>query len=198
MSAAALEALAERRRIIGMLPHDDVLARWLDPAEVGPLDGGTLRHLLAAGIDPADIVHPWSICRARVIFDGNGRYRPDRVGQPALIIGVLDNGLVDIAAWHPSTGRIATRLGVGAVLGLSAVDDGCGSASRPLPVWRDPVGWLLAHRCGIVIVDWERAAHLLAGAVLQPEDEAHSAELTRRLRVLPPVIVAPRQIGAAA
>jgi hypothetical protein len=154
--------------------------------------------LLDAGIDPADIASPWLICRARVIFGGNGRYRPDRIGEPALIIGVLDNGLVDIAAWHPSTGRIATRLGVGAVLGLSAVDDGCGSASRPLPVWRDPVGWLLAHRCGIVIVDWGRTAHLLAGAVLQPEDKAHGAELTRRLRVLPPVIVAPRQIGAPA
>jgi hypothetical protein len=198
MSAAALGALAERRRIIGMLPHDDVLARWLDPAEVGRLDGETLRQLLGMGIDPADIASPLSICRARVIFDGNGRYRPDGVGEPALIIGVLDNGLVDIAAWHPSTGRIGTRLGAGAVLGLSAVDDECGSARRPLPVWRHPGGWLLAHRRGIVIVDWDRAAHLLAGAVLQPEDEAHSAELTRRLRVLPPVIVAPRQIGAAA
>ena len=82
MSAAALGALAERRRIIGMLPHDDVLARWLDPAEVGPLDGGTLRHLLDAGIDPADIASPWSICKAHVIFDGNGRYGPDRSGQP--------------------------------------------------------------------------------------------------------------------
>jgi hypothetical protein len=198
MSAAALEALAERRRIIGMLPHDDVLALWLDPAEVGPLDGVTLRHLLDAGIDPADIYSPWSISRARVIFDSNGRYLPNPVGEPALIIGVLDDGLVDIAAWHPSTGRIATRLGVGACLGLSAVEDGYGSASRPLPVWRDPMGWLLAHRCGIVIVDWERAAHLLAGAVLQPEDEAHSTELTRRLRMLPPVIVAPRQVGAPA
>jgi hypothetical protein len=198
MSAAALEALAERRRIIGMLPHDDVLARWLDPAEVGPLDGGTLRHLLDAGIDPADIASPWSICRAHVIFDGNGRYGPDRSGQPALIIGVLDNGLVDIAAWHPSTGRIATRLGVGACLGLHTVDDGYGSANRPLPVWRTPIEWLRHGRHGIVVVNWARAAHLLAGAVLQPEDEAHGIDLTRRLRLLPPVIVAPRQTGAVA
>jgi hypothetical protein len=197
MSAAALQMLAERRRVIGMLPHDDVLARWLDPAEVGQLDGETLRQLLGMGIDPADIASPWPIGRARVIYDGK-RYLPNLVGEPTLIIGVLDDGLVDIAAWHPSTGRIGTRLGVGACLGPDSVDDGYGSASRPLPVWRTPIEWLRHHRHGIVVVDWERAAHLLAGAVLQPEDEAHSAELARRLRVLPPVIVAPRQIGAAA
>jgi hypothetical protein len=193
MTAAALEMLPERRRVVGMLPHDDVLAMWFDPAEVGPLDDGTLQRLLGMGIDPADIGSPWSIRRMRVAYDSEGRYTPTPVGEPALIIGVLDDGLIDFAAWHPPTGRIGTRLGVGAVLGLSAVSEGYGHADRPLPVWRDPLAWLKAHRHGIVVVDPARAAHLLAGAVLQPEDKAHRAELTRLLRVPPPVIVAPRQ-----
>jgi hypothetical protein len=190
--------LEERRRVIGMLPQDDVLATWLDPVEVGPLDDGTQRRLLEMGIDLADIACPWPLGRMRVAYGCEGGYTPCPVGEPALIIGVLDEGLIDLAAWHPGSCRIASRLGIGACLGQGqAGREGYGSAERPLQVWRDPVKWLRARRCGIVVVDWARAAHLLAGAVLQPEDQAHAIELTRRLRVLLPVIVAPRQVGAA-
>ena len=115
------------------------------------------------------------------------------VGEFAFVFAVIDCGtIIDAAAWQPKTGKIATRLGFGGMLGEGQVGrDEIGTTGRPLPVWRDPVGWLKAGRCGVVIAEPDLAAHRLAGIVISGEDHKHGRELRKRLRLPSPMIVSP-------
>jgi hypothetical protein len=176
-------------------PPNDALALWLDPTEASPLDDETLSRLRSMGIDIEAITTPWCVSWTHVNFESSGnRYVPMATGEPALIFGVIDDGLIDLVAWHPMSGRIGTRLGIGACLGQGQIGrDGCGYTGRPLLVWRSPIEWLRHHRCGLVIADWAAAAHLLAGVILLPEDGGFGIEIVRRLRLPSPVIVKQRR-----
>src|SRR5689334_20846344 len=104
---------------------EDVLALLEDPDEAASLDGGTLANLLAEGIDIMAITSPWCVSRAHVTFQPRAdRYVPIVTGEPALIFGILDDGLIDLAAWWPTGGKIGTRLGVGACLGQGQIGRG--------------------------------------------------------------------------
>jgi hypothetical protein len=61
-----------------------------------------------------------------------------------------------------------------------------------MPVFCTPLRWLKADRRGLVIADPLLAAHRLSGLILEAEDEAHAAELSRILSVPPPTIVVSR------
>jgi hypothetical protein len=178
---------------------EDVLALLEDdPAEAGPLDHVTLASLFAQGIDAPAIATPWCVSRAHVCFlPWANRYVPMCTGEPALIFGILDDGLIDLAAWWPAGGKIGTRLGIGACLGQGQIGrDGLGMADRPIPVFRNPLTWLRQNRRGLVVADWDAAAHLLSDVALRPEDERHGIELSRRLRVRPPIIVSRVRLAA--
>jgi len=109
--------------------------------------------------------------------------------SPDDILAVIDQGIIDAVAWQPSTGQVATRLGVGAMLGEGQIGrEGIGSVNLALPVWRTPLDWLRAGRCGVVVLDWNAAAFVLSGLILKAEDKAHRLELTRRLTPVPPTI----------
>ena len=68
-----------------------------------------------------------------------GRYEPGTVGgEFALVIAIIDSGtIIDLASWAPKSGRMATRKGVGAMLGQGQIGrDGVGTgavavAARP-------------------------------------------------------------------
>jgi hypothetical protein len=180
--------------------NSDLLDLLVNPEEASALDHLTLTSLLALGIDMMAIASPWCLSRAHVAFLPRAdRYMPLCTGEPALIFGILDPGPIDLAAWWPTGDRIGTRLGVGASLGQGQIGrDGLGIADRPIPVFRNPLTWLRRHREGLVVADWKAASHLLSDLALRPENEGHGAELTRRLRLPPPIIVSRRKAKIAA
>jgi hypothetical protein len=178
---------------------EDVLALLEEnPDEAADLDCATIANLLAQGVDALAIGSPWCVRRAYVSFQPWGdSYLPLCTGEPALIFGIFDRGLIDLAAWWPAGGKIGTRLGIGACLGQGQIGrDGLGMADRPIPVFRNPVTWLRQNRRGLVVADWDAAAHLLSDVALRPEDERHGIELSRRLRVRPPIIVSRMRLAA--
>jgi hypothetical protein len=159
-------------------------------AELAPLDGKTISRLVARGIDPHALAVPLQVGRARVLFDGKGRYSPTSMGESVLLFPIIANRLIDLAAWHGPSGRIATRLGDGACLGQGQIGlNGLGTTGEALPVWRSPIEWLKADRVGIVIADCALAARMLAGLTLRAEDLAHQAALAKSLLMPPPTIV---------
>ncbi len=178
-----------------------------DPAEGAGLDGRTLAWLRHQGVPLDAITSPIAVRVARVVFDPDDRYRPcTYVGAFALVIPVpadpaeivTDLGAIDLGAWAPKSGRIATRLGEVFALGAEQVGvDGLGTTGLPLPVHRDPLGWLRAGRRRIVIADWDLAAFALRGLLLEAEDDAHRRDLIRRLTPLPPTVVVSGRRAAA-
>ena len=165
----------------------DALALFLDPDETATPDQTALDWLRDRGVAIDAITSPWGVRVARVVFDG-ARYAPaPRVGSFAFIFAIIDGDIIDAAAWEPKTGKIASRFGIGALLGEGQIGrDQLGTMGRALPVWRSPLEWLRDGRKGVVIVDAQRAAHVLAGATIKPEDDFHRRELKRLLRVPPP------------
>src|SRR5471030_748715 len=72
------------------------------------------------GISAVDLGDPWPVLADHVVFEGdyflfagaNGEK-----GEPAFTFVVISNvGLIDIAAWHPQTNRLAVWLGHGFAL----------------------------------------------------------------------------------
>lgn len=171
----------------------DITGLYEDPDEVSPPNQQALGWLHRQGISPQAAGSPWALHVCRAIFDGCGGYQPIVLGDFAWALPVTDDReIVDIVAWAPSSGEIGSRLGIGCSLGEGEIgQDGFGTTGLPLRVWRNPLGWLLAERQGIVIVDVELAAHRLAGLGLQAEDWMHADELRRVLCVPPPVVLAP-------
>lgn len=170
-----------------------------DPSEIGPLGQKHIDWLLAQGIDAIAIAHPLAIGAAKVLFDGT-LYTPNALGEVALILPVIDHGLVDLVAWSPRSGAIGTRLGIGGCLGQGQIGrDGIGTHAGALAVHRDPLGWLRADRQGVVIADAERAAHLLSGLIVTAADVEHGRALDALCRehLNLPTIMIPEQRAAA-
>jgi len=182
------------------------LELFRDPTEGSKPEQSDIDWLLNQGITIDAIASPWAVHAARVVFDDRGGFLPcPGVGGFAFVFAVIDCGtIIDAAAWQPKSGKIATRLGFGAMLGEGQIGrDEIGTTGRPLPVWRDPVEWLKAGRCGVVIADPVLAAHRLAGIVISGEDHKHGRELRKGLRLPSPMIVSPHgnsnsYLGAAA
>ncbi len=173
---------------------------WFESAsESGPLDQRAYRWLRAQNVSLETITLPCPIRSARVVFDGEPpRYEPNTLGVFAYILPVLDGGLIDTAAWQPKTGQLAARWGRAYALGQGQLGiNEIGTTGRAMPIWRTPWGWLRNDRCGLVIVDHGLAAHRLAGVVLKAETSSHAADLTRRLRVLPPTVLIKNESLAA-
>jgi len=176
-----------------------------DPDAPTSLDQRALDWLLAQGIG-IDVVGsfgklemvPLAVQCARVILDGYGGYIASGIGDFAYILPVIRDSIIDLVAWVPRTGEIATRDGIGAMLGEGHVGcDGWGTTGRAIPVFRSPLNWLRADRQGLVIVNPDLAARRLAGAILDAEDVAHRQELTDLLRLPPPAILVPEERMAA-
>ncbi len=185
-------------------PTREVSRLYDDPAEARAPDQLTIHWLRRLGVSWSAITHPWAVYVSRVIFDGQGGYLPSPVGHHVLLLPIVDGRrvVVDIVAWSPKTRELGTRLGVSGLLGEDLIGvDGLGTTGLPIPVFSDVPSWLRADRGGLVVINWEAAAHRLSGVIIKPQScgRAFVEELKRWL-VVPAVIVieAPSQLGHAA
>ena len=143
------------------------------------------------GVRGIDLGIPWPVLADRVVFEGEFFSFADDVGMVGdqvftmVVFGSAD--MIDVAAWHPQTNRLAVWFGEGFALGE-------GQIYRPippagLPVFRTPIGWLRAKRCGIVIIRKSYAREILGEVpLLIAEDEQHRSELKNLLGVAGPDI----------
>ena len=178
----------------------DPYGLFRDPEEAQPPRQCDLDRLHQWGVSAHGMSSPVPILVSNVLFDGRGGYSPYRVGEFAYVIPIIEDcEIIDFAAWDFRSNRIATRIGLGSCLGQEQIGvGGAGTTGLALPVWRNPLGWLLAERKGLIIADRELAAHLVSGLCLKAEDREHAAELRRVLRVRSPSICAPSSRRAVA
>jgi hypothetical protein len=111
-------------------------------------------------------------------------------GRDAFILPIEGpTGINDLIAFDPETGLLATWLGRAFAINEASIWEP-NLDGDPLPVWRDPIGWLKANRQGIVLLKPEQAYSYLdhlPGVIA--EDVQHGEELERLLwtprRVVP-------------
>jgi hypothetical protein len=178
--------------------NPDAVAAYCDANEAGTPDNATIRWLLDQSVTIEAMTAPLSILTGHVVYQPAGTYIPNTFGEFACILPAFDGeGLADLVAWSPRSGRIASRLGIAALLGEGQAERAATNlAGAPLPVWRTPLDWLRAARRGVVIVDRPRAAHLLGGLSVFTDDAALARDL-RGLRVpAPRVITADMRMAA--
>jgi len=133
------------------------------------------------GVPALHLASPWPLLVDKVVFEGKFFAFADDLGVPgelAFTIVVISNaGMIDIAAWQPETKRLAVWCGEGFALGERQVHH-TNPMAGGLYVFRSPIAWLRAGRCGIVIVQDQFARTVLADVpVLVAEDEPHRKEL---------------------
>jgi hypothetical protein len=163
---------------------------------------GALSWLRAQGVHPDALSLPDLPCAASIIFSDHAplfEFADEAAEEPTskALIFLERSGFgepVDLVAWTlKPRPRLASWLG-SSVLGADLLDAVWRLAERgALPIWRSPLGWLRAHRDGVVIVDGSSAAVALraAGGPFMAEDFAHAAELRRLLRPPEPSILTP-------
>jgi hypothetical protein len=177
------------------------LAELLDPPghqrtiRLAHLQGRNLRQreidrFRELGIPALQLGRPWMVLANRVVFDGEFFAFADDIGmfgEDVFTIPVFGNaGMIDIAAWHPKTDRLAVWCGEGFALGEGQIRHPIPLA-QGLPVFRTPIGWLRARRCGIVISRRSLAREILGDVpLLIAEDEQHRSELKELLGLAGP------------
>lgn len=145
------------------------------------------------GVAALDLGSPWPVLVDKVVFNGEYFVFADDIGpagELAFTFVVLSNaGMIDIAAWQPATNRLAVWLGEGFALGERQIHHP-NPLANGLHVFRSPIGWLRAGRCGIVILRPQFARAVLADVpVLVAEDNQHRKELQELFQLLGPEII---------
>lgn len=180
----------------------------MEHARGSGLRGADFAWLLAQGI-PGKI-SAWRcaggfdlLLRDSVVFGRGQRFEfarflrdpeEDRVAAYTLLARDAGGAALDVVAWHPRTGRLATWLGRAGLLGL---EHPCpGTAEDPLIVYRDPAAWLEDQRRGVVVVDERLArAELLDAGTIMAADIAHGTALEAMLsKVRLPSILVPAEV----
>ena len=146
-----------------------------------------LRWLLRQGISDAAL---WPISGATVRFDRSA-FDLDDSGERALIFRAEDCGeVIDIVAWQPRTGKLASWRGQAFCLG--DVGDVFNPATYffggALHVHETPLQWLLAEREGILILRPDLAHAYLANNRLVCSDAAHARQVERWLEPPKPTV----------
>lgn len=120
----------------------------------GPLSQRELGWFLRQRVTLDALLRPWPIGATKVRFDGH-TFEPDPNGVRAITFAVIDyREVIDIAAWQPRTGQLASFQGQAFCLGdlddlfnpAIYFDDGA------LRIHASPLEWLTANREGIVIL----------------------------------------------
>lgn len=164
----------------------------VDPAALGPAQFRLVYRYPHQ--EPVDWL--FEVRRARVQFLPRRRFAFawERCAEaaetvPALIIPATDGmEIVDLVAWHPKTGRLASlERRAGWLAGPAPLP------GEPLVVFADPLGWLAAWRAGLVVVHESLARpFLLEQSGLQAADVAHGKALQAMLsKVRLPEILVP-------
>ena len=139
----------------------------------------------------------WGVDRVAV---EDGWYDPDPAGRAAVIVGVYDNGLIDLVATGLASRRIARRQGCGVILGLEALDRAL-AYEETLHLRRDPIEWLQRGETGAVVLDWRRAPYMLTDlAGIACSTSRLAAQVDKALRQplrVPPLFVREDRRAAA-
>src|SRR6516162_4995755 len=139
-----------------------------------PLWQSDLDHFASVGISGLDLANPDMVLKAGIILDDGGR--------DAFILPVEGaSGIVDLIAFDPEIGLLATWLGRAFAINEASIWEP-NLDGDPLPIWRDPVGWLKAKREGIVLLKPQQAYSYLdhlPGVIA--EDVQHGEELEKLL-----------------
>jgi hypothetical protein len=167
--------------------NNPALDLLLDPAEVATPSMAAIAWLLANGVPIEAVTRFWAIGAARVIAIDSVIYMPCPIGDFAYVFACQTvDGVSDLAAWQPSSGRLMLRRGLVGLLGQRQAEEAHDDiAARPVRVWRTPLAWLRAGRSGCVVINPEIAAHILGGLPVGAEDESHAHALSA-LRVPAP------------
>jgi hypothetical protein len=149
-----------------------------------------LRWLRGQGVSRAAILYSWPIGATNVTFHGKA-FELDATGERVLTFLVEDCGeAIDIAAWQPRTGKLATWLGAGFAIGQEAIFNpatyfACGA----LHVHETPLQWLQAEREGIVILRPDLAnAYLANRPRLACSDAAYARQVEQWLQPPKPTV----------
>jgi len=147
-----------------------------------------LDYFAALGISGLDLATPDMVLKAGIIPEDDGdtfifEHATDTdEGRDAFILPVEGAfGIHDLVAFDPEIGLLATWLGRAFAINEASIWEP--NLDRdPLPVWRDPIGWLKAKRQGIVLLRPEQAYSYLdhlPGVIA--EDLQHGEDLERLL-----------------
>lgn len=160
---------------------------WRVPA----LDLAELRRLRSQGVSRSAMLHPWPMGATNVAFDG-GTFELDVNGERALTFRATDRGeVVDLVAWQPHTGALASWRGQAFCLG--DVDDIFNPATyfagNALRVHATPLDWLLADRDGIVIVRSDLVPAYLANCHrIRFSSKSHARQVEKWLKPREPMV----------
>jgi hypothetical protein len=103
---------------------------------------------------------------------------------------------IDIVAWQPASGRLATWLNRASILGEDQLN--APRLAEGLPVYEDPLRWLQQRRLGVVVIDAKRAApKLCEAAPLLATSYEHGTSLRAMLKAQPPRILLSSSTSAA-
>lgn len=167
----------------------------------------TRDELVHAGISPDALVTPSPVLMAHVVFCGahsfefEQHHAASETSTAVLLVLVHDPSgtALDIVAFDPCTGRLATWLGRAWALGQGQIYAPRLSEHGALAVWRSPLEWLRQSRRGVVLIRPEGAAyHLDDAGPLMAEDVEHGLELRRVLTRPSPRILVRRSDRRAA
>ena len=137
------------------------------------------------------LLKPWPIGAARVAFDGD-RFELDPKGRHALTFVCFDRDEpIDVCAWQPKTGEMATYSGRAIFLGDE--DDVFNPATwfdgGDLLIHASPLDWLKADREGVVILDMARAGPQLAQCrSVSVADDKLAAKIFKSTRPIEPAV----------
>jgi hypothetical protein len=168
----------------------DITAKASKQWQVPAPNPAELRWLRGQGVSRAAILYPWPIGATNVTFNGKG-FELDAHGERVLTFLVEDwGGAIDIAAFQPRTGKLATWLGAGFAIGQDAIfNPATYFADGALLVHETPVQWLLADRDGIVIAQPDLAHAYLANLQrVVCSDTAHARQVERWLQSPRPTV----------
>jgi hypothetical protein len=178
------------------LPHE--MERFFYRGGCRLLRATERERLIAAGVAQSDLAVPDMVLAAQVAFFDRTFAFPDELDEPQEVTSAFmmicrdDYGdAIDLAAWSPSTERMATWLGRAWAIDQFRMLSPRLSDHGALPVFQTPLQWLQAGRRGIVILDRDKAQWRIAylGCSLIVDDVSHGQSLRRALTIKPPKIL---------
>ena len=159
-----------------------------------------INNLLARNITPMAQTMPDMMIAAQVHLHAPGRFcLPQDMRVPAELTGVFlflcrdeAGDAIDVASWRPSDGAVATMHGVAWCIGEDLLCEPYHvlREDMALAVFRSPLSWLQAERCGICILDYRRASYALRDHYpVLAEDFAHATDLDKALTIRPRILL---------
>ena len=120
--------------------------------------------LTKRGVSFKALMGDWPVGAANVNFDGKGHFNLADDGERALTFVAFNAGdPIDIIAWRPRSGQIASYTGAATFLGDQ--DDAINPATwfngGDLIIHATPLEWLQHDREGLVIINFKRAGAYL-------------------------------------